>query len=220
MLRRLLLFTALLQFAAPVVSTLLGQEAQELRILERQVRLTLDDSGEYRVIDAMRVRLAAGQSGSLATPLPLPLIVLQEEAEGARGLGGDVSPTQVARDGNELVIVGAIPSPTFEVGVTYRLPRDVEALALSSAAPVDELAVFVDRGRISVRAEGGLVREGDLGTASQTSLNYVARDLAAGTTLRLTIVSRRTGWRERLGVLIATLLATGAAGIWAWSRAA
>jgi hypothetical protein len=213
-----LIFAVLFQLGSVGDSTLRAQDAPRLRILERQVRLTLDEGGDYRVIDAMRIRLDTGGPVSIAPSEPLPLIVLQDEAVGARGLGGDVSPRQVVRDGNELAIVGTIPQPTFEVGVTYRLPADAQGLVVSSAAAVDELGVFVDRGRITVRPEGALVREDDVGPASQPSLNYVARDLPAGSTLRLDIVSGRTGWRERVAVLVASLFAASVAGIWAWRR--
>jgi hypothetical protein len=200
---------AFLQLASPGSSILCAQQGPGLRILERQVRLTLDESGDYRVIDAMRVRL----------DVPLPLVVLQDDAGGARGLGGDVSPRQVIRDGNQLAVVGTVPRPTFEVGMTYTLPPGARALILSSPAAVDELSVFVDRGRITVRPEGGLLRQEDAGSASQPSLNYVASDLPAGSALQLAIASRRTGWRERFAVLIASLLAATVAGIWAWRRA-
>ncbi|MGD2218074.1 MAG: hypothetical protein PVJ64_15055 [Gemmatimonadales bacterium] len=218
-LRRLFFFSALFHMASAAQVTLAAQQVPDLRILERQVRLTLDEGGEYRVIDAMRVRLAAGQPDSLAPSLPLPLVVLQEEAVGARGLGGDLSPRQVVRDGNHLTLVGAIPRPVFEVGATYRLPSDVRSLVLRSAAAVDELSVFVDRGRIAVRPEGGLARQEDVGSPSQPSLNYVAANLPADSEVRIAIISRRTGWRERFAVLIATLFAAGVAGIWVWRRA-
>ncbi|UCC82701.1 MAG: hypothetical protein JSW46_17270 [Gemmatimonadota bacterium] len=209
---------ALLPLGAPGCSTLRAQQAPGLRILERQVRLTLDEGGDYRVIDAMRVRLDVVQSDPLVVSVPLPLIVIQQVAVDARGLGGDVSPRQVVRAGNQVAVIGAIPRPTFEVGVTYRLPPGVEALVLSSAAAVDTLSVFVDRGRIAVRPEGILLRREDKGPASQPSLNYVASDLPEGSAVRLTIISRRTGWRERLAVLIATLFAAAVAGVWAWRR--
>ncbi|NIN72861.1 MAG: hypothetical protein GTO46_13230 [Gemmatimonadetes bacterium] len=202
----------------PVDSTLRAQQAPGLRILDRQVRLTLDEGGDYRVIDALRVRLDVALPEAFVLPVPLPIIVIQEEAVDARGLGGDVSPRQVVRAGNEVVVVGEIPRPTFELGLTYRLPSDVEALVLRSAAAVDELSIFVDRGRIAVRPQGGLVRQEDVGPASQPSLNFVASDLPDGSSLRLTIISRRSGWRERFAVLIATLLAAAVAGVWAWRR--
>jgi hypothetical protein len=197
-----------------------AQQAPGLRILDRQVRLTLDEGGDYRVIDALRVRLDVARAEALVLSAPLPLIVIQEDAVDARGLGGDVAPRQVVRAGNEVAVVGEIPRPTFEVGLTYRLPPDVQALVLSSAAAVDELSVFVDRGRIAVRPQGDLVRQEDIGPASQPSLNFVASDLPDGSSLRLTIVSRRSGWRERFAVLIATLFAASVAGVWAWRRAA
>lgn len=204
--------------ASAVDSTLAAQDVPELRILERQIRLTLDEGGAYRVIEAMRIRVETDRTDSIALSAPLPLIVIQDEAAGARGLGGDVSPRQVVRDGNVLAIVGAIPRTTFEVGVTYRLPADAQALVLSSGAAVDELDVFVDRGRIVVRPEGALVREADVGPASQPSLDYAARDLPAGSVLRIDIIKRRTGWRARFAVLVTSLFAAGVAGIWAWRR--
>jgi hypothetical protein len=218
-LRRFLFLAAFLQLASPGSSILCAQQGPGLRILERQVRLTLDESGDYRVIDAMRVRLDLARPDSLVLSVPLPLVVLQDDAGGARGLGGDVSPRQVIRDGNQLAVVGTVPRPTFEVGMTYTLPPGARALILSSPAAVDELSVFVDRGRITVRPEGGLLRQEDAGSASQPSLNYVASDLPAGSALQLAIASRRTGWRERFAVLIASLLAATVAGIWAWRRA-
>jgi hypothetical protein len=205
--------------ALPANSTICAQQGLGLRILERQVRLTLDEGGEYRVIEVVRVRLEVVEPDSFALSVPLPLVVLQEEAVGARGLGGDVSPRQVVRVGNQLAVVGTIPRPTFEVGVTYRLPPGVGSLVLSSASAVDELNVFVDRGRIAVRPEGRLVRQEDIAPASQPSLNYMAGDLSAGSVLRLAIISRRTAWPERMAVLIATLFAATVAAIWAWRRA-
>jgi hypothetical protein len=218
-LRRFLFCTALLPLAAAESSTLSAQDGPSLRILERQIRLTLDEGGAYRVIDAMRVRLDFGIPDSLAPSVPLPLIVLQENAVGARGLGGDVAPTQVVREGNGLAVVGPIPRPTFEVGVTYGLPPSAQALFVSSAAAVDELHVFVDRGRIAVRPKGALVREEDVGSASQPSLDFVARDLAAGSALRIDIVAGTIGWRERFAVLLTALLAAAVAGVRAWRRA-
>jgi hypothetical protein len=218
MLRRLFFCTAFVQVGAAAASGLRAQDEAAVRILERQVRLTLDESGEYRVIEAMRVRFEPAESGPVTASAPLPLIVLQDEALGARGLGGDVPPRRVIREENRLAIVGSIPQSPFEVAVTYQLPRDATLLALSSAAPVDELAVFVDRGRIEVRPDRAFVREEDVGPASQPSFSYVARDVPIGGTLHLGLVSDRTGWRERFGVLIATALAAAVAGIWAWRR--
>lgn len=102
--------------------------------------------------------------------------------------------------------------------MTYRLPPKTQALVVSSAAPVDEVSVFVDRGRLAVRARGALVREEDVGPASQPSLSYVARDVAAGSALRLDIIQSGTGWRERFAVLSGVLLAATVAGVWAWRR--
>ncbi len=218
-LRRFLFLAALLHCLSHGDSALHAQQPPGLRILERQVRLTLDERGDYRVIDAMLVRLDMAQSDPFVLSAPLPLVAVQAEALDARGLGGDVSPRQLAQVGDQLAVVGAIPRQTFEVGMTYRLRHGVEALVLSSSAAVDELSVFVDRGRIRVRPEGGLVRREDIGPASQPSLSYVASDLPEGSTLRLSIVSLRTGWRARFAVLIATLLAAGFAGVWAWRRA-
>jgi hypothetical protein len=214
-----LLLSALCQLATVDSSTLRAQDAPPLRILERQIRMTLDEGGGYRVIDAMRVRLGPGRPDSLdPAALPLPIVLLQEEAVDARGLGGDVSSSQVVRDGNVLAIAGPIPRPAFEVGVTYRLPPNARALIVSSAAPVEKVSVFVDRGRLAVRPRGSFVREEDVGAASQPSLSYVARDVAAGSALRLDIVQSGTGWRERFAVLIAALFAATVAGVWAWRR--
>jgi hypothetical protein len=218
-LRRFLFLVAVLLLARPGDSRVHAQQVPARRIIERQVRLTLDENGDYRVIDAMRVRLDAAQNDTLILSVPLPLVVIQEEAVDARGLGGDVSPRQVVRDGNRLAVIGAIPGPTFQIGMTYRLPPDVGALILTSPVAVDELSVFVDRGRIAVRPEAGLVRQEDVGPASQPRLNFSASDLPDGAALRLTIVSSRTGWRERFAVLIATLFAATIAGVWGWRRA-
>lgn len=218
-LRRLLFFTAFLPFASAGHSPLSAQEQPGLRILERQVRLTLDESGEYRVVEAMRVRLEAIPADSAQALAPLPLLLLQEDAVGARGVGGDVPPRQVIRDENRLAIVGPVPGPSFEIAVTYRLRPGAGVLALGSAAAVDELAVFVDRGRIEVRPDPVFAREADVGPAAQPSLQLVARDLSAGSTLQLGLISRRTGWRERFVVSFVTLLAAIFAGIWAWRRA-
>lgn len=215
-LRRFLFFSALPFLALPSHTPLFAQQRPGLRILERQVRLTVDEGGDYRVIDALHVHLDPDGRDSRARALPL--LTLQPEAIDARGLGGDVSPLQVVREGESLVLVGEIPRPTFQVGVTYRLPPDTRALILRGAAAVDELSVFVDRGRIAVRPDAGLERQEDVGTAAQPSLYYTARDVPAGSALRLAIVSQRTGWRERFAVLISSLLATGLAGIWAWRR--
>ena len=192
--------------------------AQEVRpvgrILERSVRLTLDETGDYRVIDAMRVLIALGDSSMGAGPVAL--FLLPEEASAVRGLGGDIAPRQIVRDGPRLVIVGTLPGPEVEVAATYRLPRTAASLVLQAVAPVDELAVYVDRGRIHVRPDGTLRREADEGPRSRPSRRYVARDLESNQSVRLAFVSRRLGWRERLVVVLASILAAAWVGARAW----
>ncbi len=217
-LRRLFYCATLLPLVTQGPTGLHAQDESAPRILERQIRLTLDESGEYRVIEALLVQHEQQALDPAAPSRPMPLLALQDEATGARGLGGDVPPRRVVREGNRLVIVGEVPRPVFEIAVTYRLPRDVPALVLRAVPPVDALTVFVDRGRVEARPEAGLLREEDVGPASQPSVKYAAGAVPAGGTLRIRLTADRTEWRERFGVMAVTLVAAATAGFWVWRR--
>ncbi len=214
MLRRLLFCPALLAGLAPATPAAYPQAAPAPRILERRVRLTLDDTGEYRAIEALRVAIGTAE-GSVWRE-PVPLLVLQEQAAGAQGLGGDVSPRQVVRDGERLAVVGMLPGPVFEVAATYRLPREATALVLQAVVPVDELVIYVDRGRIGLRPDAALATVADAGAPARPSRQFVASALPAGRRVLLGLRGGRTGWRQRLAVLVASSMLAGLAGVWAW----
>jgi hypothetical protein len=171
----------------------------------------LDDTGDYRLIEALRVQ--PGDSMGVGV---LPVIALPEQATDLRGLGGDIAPRQVVHDGGRMALIQPIPLRVIEVAATYRLPRRANSLVLRSDLPVEELVVFIDRGRVEARPDRSLAREGVVGSASQPYLKYVARQLPPGAPVRFALASHRVGWRQRLAVLVASALAVGAAATWIW----
>lgn len=91
---------------------------------------------------------------------------------------------------------------------------------LRALPAVSELVLDVDRGSVDAEPGPPLSAAGDGGTATRPSRRYTARSLPADEAVRLRLVRRRTGWRERLAVLIAVSAAAGLTGHRVWRRRA
>jgi hypothetical protein len=194
-----------------------AQDTTAIRILERRVRLTRSEAGEYRLLEALQVRLASAEH-AVDSSAPLPLITLPVGASEVLGLGGDLPPARVTRDDGKLVVVGRIPTRSLQVAFTYLLPASATAVELLADWPVDELRVYVDRGVVEASPDPALTSQGEVGPAEQPRLSYTASNLAAERGVRLSFRSGGVGWRQRLGVLLATTFAAVAALLWAWLR--
>lgn len=203
---------------AAIGSRASAQDRPSARILRREVRVTRGMTGNYRVIEALRlwVEPAPGDTGVAARRVPL--LRLQDVADGVVGIGGDVDPSRVQYDPPGLTLAAPIEGEAFQVIATYYLPPGVPVVELRAALPADTLIVEIARGSIEARVDRALTRAGVVGSASRPRVKYVARGVAADSTVRIRLGSHRTGWRERLGVLVSTALAACLAAAWTWRR--
>lgn len=215
--RRLLFCLAVLSLltAPSGVADARAQAVGGVRITRRHARVARDTDGGYRLIEALDVE-DSRPSGDTA---PLALAVIPEDAEDVLSLGGDVSPTRVVYDANRLVLLGAPPTPQYRLLFTYRLAPTAEALLLRAVPAVNELVLEVDRGSVDAAPGRPLTVAGDGGTPARPSRRYTAQDLPPGVAVRLRLIRRQTGWRERLAVLLVVAAAAGFGGVRVWRRA-
>ncbi len=121
-------------------------------------------------------------------------------------------------DPNRLLLLGAPPAPNYRLVFTYRLAPNAETLVLQAVAAVNELVLDVDRGSVEAKPGPGLTVAADGGTPARPSRRYTARDLPPEFAVRLRLIRARTGWRERLVVLLVVAAAAGLGGVLVWRR--
>ncbi len=193
-----------------------AQNSLTAQIIRRQVRVTRDSEGAYRVIESLLVLLEESVGDAPLLSDPLPLVRLQGAADAVRGLGGDVAPGQVTYDPPLLRVAGPIARRDFQVAFTYRLPAASTSLELAAEVGIEELIVEVDKGGVEARMDGSLVPDGEGGAPSRPYRRYLADGVPPHTVVSLKLVSHRTDGRQRLAVLIFTALAAAAAGVYVW----
>jgi hypothetical protein len=195
------------------------QDDPQARLLTRQLRLTRDAAGDYRIVESLIVSLGGYGEGAVLSE-PLMLVTLPESADQLRELAGELAPDQIGRDGNGLTVVGPIPGEEFQIVFGYRLPAATEEIEFVAEMPVDELVVEIDKGSLDARPQRGLVPTGDGGAAARPYRKYTAHDLAAGAVIAVRLLDGRIDWRQRFAVLMGTGLAAVAAAGWVWRRVA
>ena len=195
-----------------------GQGDQEIRILERQARITRDQSGRYRIIESLLVTVGDGAT-RVGPGGPLRLVRLNA-ADEVRGLGGDVGPQQVVYDPPYLTIVGVIGSGEFQVVFTYVLPEGTMAVDMAAAAPLDEFILEIQRGGVTAHPDPQFRPNGEGGPEARPYRRYVAQQPPVGRALTVEFIERRVDWRQRLAVFLGTAFAIAAAMVWVWRREA
>lgn len=215
--RRLLFCLAVLSLVAVPgrAGEVQAQAAEGVRILRRHARVARDIDGGYRLIEALDIEDSRPDRDTAI----LPLAIISEDAQDVLALRGDVSPTRVVYDANRLVLLGAPPAAQYRLLFTYRLAPDAKTLILRAVPAVAELVVDVDRGSVVARPGPSLSVADDGGTRSRPSRRYTAQDLPAEFAVRLSLIRRRTGWRERLAVLLVVAAAAGLGAVIVWRRA-
>ncbi len=197
-----------------------AQELPSARILQRQARVMRNESGMYRVIEAMLIELDREVPADFVLPEPLGLVVVKAVTGSVMGIGGDVPVTQIVYDEPQITIVGPVGLRTLEIAVTYALARDAAKLEFTAPLPVEEFLVEIDRGSIDFLPAGRL-SEGDAGgTDERPVVRYEATTLEAGEVVGLNFSSSHVSWQQRIAVLIAIGLTAIAAGVAVWRRAA
>ncbi len=221
--RRLFLFTAFLPISLPAVT--LGGAARQPQgpaatVLTRQVRLTRDAAGDYRVFESLSVSLGDPVGWAASDSAPLALIMLPIVADGFRMLGGDLAPVQVGLERSRLTVVGPIASEPFQILFMYRLPATARTVGLGAEVPVEELVLEIEKGSVDARVGGAFTREADVGPPTRPYRSYVARQLRSNEVPSIELLNRGTDGRQRFAVLVATALAASAAAAYIWRRGA
>jgi hypothetical protein len=217
-LRRPFLISGFLGFCFSVFTPIaaLAQDGLSPHISGRQARLARDVGGAYRVVEVVQVRLEGAADTISAFAEPLPLLVLPDQARAVNGLGGDLAPGQVMEFESHICLVGDLPAANFEFAVTYTLPAEAARVDFAARAPTDSLVLLIDRGSVEARPDPAFTPKRDGGTARQPRRQYVVRDLPAGRSVSVALAAGRLTQRDRLAVLVATMLAASMAGGWVW----
>jgi hypothetical protein len=208
--------TACLSMTAPASSN--AQDMPSVKILQRQARLMRNETGMYRVIEAMLIELDREIPPEFVLPEPLGLVEVNAVVGSVMGIGGDVPVTQIVYDEPRIAIVGPVGARVLEIAVTYALPQDARGFEFNALWPVDAFLVEVDRGSIDARPSGGLSAPEAGGTDERPVLRYEASALSAGQAVGFTFFSSRVRWAERIAVLLACSVAAGAACLVVWRR--
>lgn len=190
------------------------QSGQDVRISERQARVTRDQAGRYRIIESLSVLVGQGGATSRRSG-PLRLVRLGAVSD-VRALGGDVGPRQVVYDPPDLMINDPVGPGELQVVFTYIVPEDLKTFEFASALPVDEFVLEIQRGSVAARPGPEFRPDGEGGSATRPFRRYVARQLPSGRAVGIDFTSRRIDWRQRLAILLGTTLAIGAVMIWVW----
>ena len=82
-----------------------AQELPSARILQRQARVMRNESGMYRVVEAMLVELDREVPLDFVLPEPLGLVVVNAVTGSVMGIGGDVPVTQIVFDEPQIAII-------------------------------------------------------------------------------------------------------------------
>ena len=186
--------------------------------MQREVRLTRDMTGVYRVLEAIDLRLGRAPSleGTDETS-ELTLLRLQDVAVEVLGMGGDLPPTAVRFDRPDVIVTGIpVARGLVQIILSYELPADADRLALTGALPTEQLAVSIARGNIEARPDSRLVPAGPAGSVARPRVRYLAEALPADSAIQIELRRSRITWRDRLAALIATTLAVTLACAWAW----
>lgn len=195
-----------------------AQEDSTPTIVQREVRLTRDMSGVYRVLEAIDLRLGSGSPlDSTLEASDLTLLRLQDVAGAVLGMGGDLPATAVRFDSPDVIVTG-VPTARelVQIILSYELPAIADRLVLTGAFPTEQLAISIARGNIEARADSRLAPAGLAGSVSRPRLRYLAHALPADSPVVIELRRSRITWRDRLATLIATSVAVALACVWAW----
>jgi hypothetical protein len=216
-LRRLFFFSGLLGATAFSASAQTETTADGIQIVQRQVRVTWDEAGDYRIYEILHARAVADSGVDHASSGPIPLVRLQASVSEARAIGGDVPLSRVVYDRPFLSIVeGDVPDGIFQIGITYVLPRESAAAEFVAVVPVGELVLEVAAGSVEARPDRSLTRVDDGGNDYRPMIRYTTGELAADSTVRLALAATRADWRSRLAVLLATATLAFVVGVRVW----
>ena len=222
-LRRLFFFSLLpmLTMAGSAPAESKAQQHPDARIARRQLRITRDASGDYRVVEAFALSLQTESADdSLMLAEPLPAVRLQPEAHTPMRVGGDLGPSQIRFESSTVTVTGSAPSPDFQVIITYRLPPEAGQLEVVGEWPTDELIVEIARGNVEARLGASLEATGPAGPPSRPRRRYETAEIEAGRAVIIEFPDSRVDWRTRTAVFLATLLAGSAALLLIWRRGA
>lgn len=217
--RRLFFWSASAVWLASALGTLPAypQSGPSARIERREIRITRDRTGDYRVVEAVQLTvLDERPDADRLLHEPLNVVTLPHRTRNLVQLASDLAGGRVRFDPPHLTLSGPLSGPTVRIVVSYRLPPDVPHLALSSQWPTDEVVVEVARGSVEARLDEAFARVGRTGPPSRPRDRYVARAIEANRRLRVRFMPRRIDWRARTAVILATALAAAAAFYSTW----
>lgn len=186
-----------------------------LQIERRQVALLRESADEFRVLESLDLAWTPAPVDSIPQR-SLAVLRLPPAARAFTPAGGDVASERVAYEAPYVKLSPPPHSDSFTVVLTYRLPVDVPAVALTSPLPVQELTVSVSRAGVNVRPGPGLTRRGVDGPDLARYRGYAAHGLAADSVVALYPVDDRVDPRARVAVLALVLLLGGLALGWIW----
>jgi hypothetical protein len=210
-------FLALIVASQAFALTAPDQGPTPARILERRLRLTRDAGGGYRVIESLLVRVETDSEVPEPSE-PIPLVRLQEGAEGVRGLGGDVAARQVIIFAPLVALNGPLPRREIRLAFTYLLPASASSLVVAAESEVGSLIVEVDKGGLDVRPDPALRRDADGGAPTRPHRTYQIDDLAPNAAFTFEFITSRVDARQRFAVLFLTAFLGLAAAVWVWRR--
>ncbi|MEE8551032.1 MAG: hypothetical protein V3T08_07235 [Gemmatimonadota bacterium] len=182
------------------------------RLVRREIQVTRELSGVLRVVESVQLTLAERGADTVSDRR---ILRLQEAAQSVRAISRQVSSAQLRYDAPWVIIAGEVPAK-LQILVVHTLPAEPPVIEFRAGLFTEELVLHVARGSIEVRPDPALSDGGSSGSASRPRRRYEAQDLVADSVVRLTIISKRSDWRQRLAVLLATALAAGLAILWVW----
>lgn len=191
-----------------------AQSGSAGRIVRREIRVTRELSGALRVVESVQLILAEFGEDVVTVP-DRRLLRLQEAAQSVQLISRQVSSPQLRYDTPWVTIAGAVPAES-QIAVVYMLPAEWPVIEFRAALFVENLVLQVARGSIEARPDQALAEAGSAGSVTRPSRRYEAQDLVADSVVSLEIISKRSDWRQRLAVLLATALAAGLAIFWVW----
>ncbi len=213
---RRFLFCFLVLAAAPSSHTVYPQtDAQPgpvSRLVQREIQVTRELSGVLRVVESVQLNLVERGADTVSD---LRIIRLQEAAQNVQAISRQASSAELRYDAPWVIIAGQVPTMS-QIVVVYTLTAEPPVIEFRAGLFTEELVLHVARGSIEARPDPALSDGGSSGSASRPRRRYEAQDLVADSVVRLAIISKRSDWRQRLAVLLATALAAGLAIVWVW----